>query len=265
MNISSLSDFTNLQQQPSVQKISPSLAGAVAAIVASDSVPAVTTDVATSSVAGQLQSSTSALQQMSNNLAQASSTAQVADSGLAQLQNIVENIATIAQQAGLPTLSSENQKNLDTQFKQWLQQIDTVVASTSFNGKQLLNGGFAGSSGGTLSNSTLSIDNFSSASLFAETNLGVNSLAAADNALTKITNTRAAVGNFIKTTNYAAASVDSAIANQYAAHSTLQESDFTNATNTSPQTALQNNVTAAISVQGNRLPPSLLWLVEKKS
>lgn len=262
MNISSLSDFTVLQQQPSIQKISPSLAGAVATIVASDSVPAVTTDVATSSVAGQLQSSTTALQQMSNNLAQASSTAQVADSGLSQLQTIVENISTIAQQAGLPVLSSETQKSLDTQFKQSLQQIDNVVANTSFNGKQLLNGSFVGSSGGNSSNSTLSIGNFSSASLFSETNLGVNSLAAAGSALTQITNTRSAVGSFVKTTNYTAASIDSAIANQQAANSTLQKSDFTNATQTSPLTALQNNVTAAMAVQGNRLPPSLLLLVD---
>jgi flagellin len=278
MNISSLSGLASLQQQQNIQKASSKLSSAIVALVSSK-VSGASGDVASLSVAGQLQAAVSGLKQASGNLAQASSLAQVADGGLSQIQNVAEQIQTLAQQASSPALNDENRKTIDAQFKELMKQIDKTVASTSFNGKKLLNGDLSGAGKISLesllnygANSNeyagLSIANLASDNLFGSGELNLATAAGASNveavvagALSSITSTRANVGSFLKTMDYAAASVDSAVFNQDAARSSLQESDFADAASSQSQATLQNNAALAIAAQGNRLPSALLQLV----
>jgi len=277
MNISSLSGLTALQQQQNIQKTSSKLGAAIASLVSGNKVASGGVDVASLSIASQLQSATSGLKQVAGNLAQASSLAQVADGGLLQLQNIAEAIKNLAQQASAPALSDANRAALDTQLKQLLKQIDGTVSSTSFNGKKLLNGDVSGSNKLSLDSllssdsngeSGLSITSLTSTSLLGSGELNFNSTAsaagvsaAAGAALSKITGIRADVGSFLQSVDYAAASIDSAVANQEAARSTLQDTDFAEVSSQKSQATLQNNAAIALAAQGNRIPVALLQLV----
>ncbi len=277
MNVSSLSGLTALQQQQNLQKSSAKLSAAIAAIASGNRLTSASTDIASLSVASQLQSAVSGLKQASGNLVQASSLAQVADGGLSQINEVSLQLQNLAQQAGSPILNDDNRKALNEQFKQLVQQIDSIAANTSFNGKKLLNGDLSGSGALSLDSllasegndsGSLSIDNFSSANLFAGSSLNLttaegakNAFAVVGDALGKITSARANVGSFLQSTDYAAASVESAIANQEAARSTLQDTDFADAATQQSQATLQHNVALAIAAQGNRLTPALLQLV----
>jgi flagellin len=261
MNISSLSGLTALQQQQNIQKTSAKLGAAIAALVSNSN--GLGGDTASFSIASRLQAAVGGLKQISSNLAQASSVAQVADGGLEQLQNVAEKIQNLAQQAASPTANDANRQSINTQFGELLKQLDTTIVSTSFNGKKLLNGDLQSSE-----TDGLSIDSLTLASLFGNQDLSLASVDGANNilaavgvALNKITSTRANVGAYLQSTDLAAASVDSAIFNQDAARSTLQESDFAAASSDLSQATLQNNAALSLAAQGNRIPSALLQLV----
>ncbi len=277
MNISSLSGLTGLQQQQNLQKSSAKLGAAIAALASGNKLTSASTDIASLSVASQLQSAVSGLKQASGNLAQASSLAQVADGGAAQLQEITLQLQNLAQQAGSAILNDDNRKALNEQFKKLVQQIDSVASNTSFNGKKLLNGDLSGS--GKLSldsilssegndSGNLAIDNLSSTNLFSDIELNLSTAESANNAfaivgdaLNKIISVRSDIGSFMQSSDYAAASIESAIANQEAARSTLQDTDFAETASQQSQATLQQNAAIALAAQGNRLTPALLQLV----
>lgn len=277
MNVSSLSGLTGLQQQQNLQKSSAKLGAAIAALASGDRLTSASTDIASLSIASQLQSSVGGLRKASGNLAQASSLAQVADGGLSQMHEIAQQLQSLAQQAGSPILNDSNREALHEQFKQLAQQIDSIAANTSFGGKKLLNGDLSGSGALSLDNllssegndsGGLSIENLASSNLFGDSSLSLttaegasNAFAVVGDALNKITNARADVGSFMQSTDYAAASIESAIANQEAARSTLQDTDFAEASSAQSQATLQQNVALAIAAQSNRLTPALLQLV----
>lgn len=277
MNITSLSGLTGLQQQQSLQKSNAKLSAAIAALVSGNKLTSASTDIASLSIASQLQSAAHGLRQASGNLAQASSSAQVADAGISQIQGIAEQLKNLVQQAASPILNNDDRKALDQQFKQLVQQIDQVASTTSFNGKKLLNGDLSGSGALSLDSllssagndsGSLSIDNLSGANLFGNSPLDISTQNGVDrafavigDALDKITGVRANIGSFLQSIDYAAASIDSAIANQEAARSTLQDTDFAESSSQQSQAILGQNAALAIAAQGNRLTPALLQLV----
>lgn len=276
MNISSLSGLTGLSQQQNLQKSSSKLSAAIAALASGNRLTSASTDISSLSVAGQLQAAVSGLKQASGNLAQASSLAQVADGGLSQIFEVTQQLQNLAEQARSPILNDDNRKALGEQFKQLEAQIDSIAGGTSFGGKKLLNGDLSGSDALSLDSllasevndsGSLSLGNFSSANLFGGSlNLttvegAANAFAVVGEALNKITSGRAGVGSFLGSTDYAAANIEAAIANQEAARSTLQDTDFAEAATDQSQATLQQNVSLALAAQGNRLTPALLQLV----
>lgn len=276
MNINSLSGLAGLQQQQDLQKSNAKLGAAIAALASGNRLTSASTDVSAFSVASQLQSAVSGLKQASGNIAQASSLAQVAGGGISQIQDIAQQLQTLALQAKSPVLNESNRKDLNEQFQQLAKQIDDIASGTNFNGKKLLNGDLNGpasvSLGSILSAETtdsavLSIADLSSESLFGgildlSTAQGADSaLSALSGALDKLTAANAGVGSFLQSADYAAANIETAIANQDAARSTLQDTDFAEAATQQSQASLQQNAAIAIAAQGNRLTPAILQLI----
>lgn len=276
MNVSSLSGLSAIQQQQNLQKSGAKLSAAIAAIASGNRLTSASTDIASLSIASQLQSAVSGLKQASGNIVQASSLAQVADGGVSQLQEVAIQLQNLAQQAGSPILNDDNRKALNEQFKQLVQQADSIVASTGFNGKKLLNGDLSDSGALSLDSllasegsesGNLSIENLSSANLFggalniSTPEAAASAFATIGDSLNKLTSVRSSIGSFLQSTDYAAANIDTAIANQEAARSTLQDTDFADAATQQSQAILQQNVALAIAAQGNRLSPALLQLV----
>jgi len=276
MNINSISGLAGLQQQQDLQKSNAKLGAAIAALASGNRLTSASTDISSLSVASQLQSAVSGLKQASGNIAQASSLAQVAGGGISQLQEITQQLQTLALQAKSPVLNDNNRKDLNEQFQQLVKQIDSVVSNTNFNGKKLLNGDLKGSGsislGSILSTDTtdsavLSIADLSSESLFGGA-LDLSAPAGADNALSaisgaldKLTSANADVGSFLQSADYAAANIETAIANQDAARSTLQDTDFAEAASLQSRATLQQNAAIAVAAQSNRLTPAILQLI----
>lgn len=279
VNISGISGSAGTQQQQNIRRSNEKLQAAIASLVSGVRLNRASDDVAALSVATQLQSQNVSLRQVSSNLAQASSLAQVADGGAEQIAGLLEKLQNVAQQAGNATLSDDNRAQLNVQFQQLKAAIDRFADNTTFNGQKLLDGSLTGgkslsldslltgepSSGDAVK---LSVDSLTSSSLFAGENLDVlsadgaqRSLDAIGAAIGKVTGARASIGSFQEAINYAGASIDSAAANQEAALSILQDTDFASASTDSVLASLQRNAGIALAAQGNRLSPTLLKLV----
>jgi len=272
--VNSISGLGNAAQEQAINNARNKVQAVIESIVSGLS----SQDVATVSVASQLQSETSGLKQVSGNLAQASSLTQVADGGAEQIQNVLGQLRTIAQQAASPTNNADTRAHLNEQFQQLTNQVDNLANSTSFNGQNLLNGSLTGgsalsldsllSSGSGGTGNELSIGSLTSNGLFGGKSLNILSadnagqaLSAINNAINEVTGARASIGAFQQTLNFAGANVDSAIINQEAAHATLSETDLGIASTNLSAANLQQNAAIALAAQGNKLSPTLLQLI----
>lgn len=279
MAISSISGSIPSQAQQYVEKTSKSLQTALASLISGKRVNQASDDITALSIASKLQSETSGLRQISNNLAQVSSLAQVADGGVEQIQNLLGKLGEVAQQAASPTVNADQRAALNQQFKQLSSEINRFTENTSFGNKKLLDGSISGDNSISLNRildsnsesdggSTFNINSLSTTSLFGGKNLDILSVDGANEAidavsaaLGKVTQTRAGIGAFQQATNYAAANIDSVFSNLQAASSVLSDTDFAQASTNASLANIQNNAALALLAQGNRLTPALLKLV----
>lgn len=233
-------------------------------------------DVASLSIATQLQASTSGLKQVASNIAQAASQVQVADGGVAQTQEVLGKLQSLALQATSPTLTKENRELLNDQFQKLAGQLDHIANSTTFNGQKLLNGDVSGDKalsldsvlasdtdeGNALSISDLSASGLLGGNLNLLTAGGAQAAAAAiGDAINTVTGVRADIGAFQSALDFSAANIGSAIANQDAARATLGETDIAEESTQFSLADLQRNVTLSLTAQTNKLPANILQLI----
>ncbi len=271
MTIGSLSGVGGLTQSQNIRTASSKLQAAISSIVSGSN-----GDTTTLSTATQLQSQVSTLRQASSNLAQASSITQVADGGSEQIQNVLIQLQSLAQQANSPTLNASTRSDLNQQFTALVSEINQLANNTSFGGQNLLDGSLSGGSSLSIDgllgsnssgNDSLSISSLSASSLLPgspnilSADTAGQALSTVNNALSEITGVRATIGSFQQSLNFASANVDSAINNQEAASSTLSETDFASASTTKDEASILQNAAIALLAQGNKLSPALLQLV----
>ncbi|NBX02544.1 MAG: hypothetical protein EBR02_00480 [Alphaproteobacteria bacterium] len=276
--ISSLSSIANSTQTNAAQA-NKRLFAAIAQLVSGSAQNAASDDVAALSLATQLQSQVSNIKQVSVNLAQAGSLAEVASGGISQIGDVLTKLQSLAQQASSGELNDENRAALNEQFQGLVESIDQVVAQTTFGGKNLLDGSLTGENaisfsslfGGSGSDNTegLSLDSLSSKTLLGNTPLDISTAAGAGSALSaiagataKVGTAQASVGDFAQAVEYAGANVDSALFNQDAARAYLNDADFAAGATGFSLANLQNNAGIALAAQTNRLAPSMLELLK---
>jgi len=100
-------------------------------------------DVAALATGTSLQAQVGALKTAQTNAAQGISLLQVADGGLAQIGNILQQQQSLALQAGSGALTNTTRGFLNQQFQALTQQINILATGTSFNGVQLIDGSIA--------------------------------------------------------------------------------------------------------------------------
>jgi len=276
--VTGIGGLVGSQSQQNTQKANNRLQAAIAQLVSGSRINRAADDVAALSIATQLQSEVSSLKQASGNIAQASSLAQVADGGISQVREALDKIRSVAQQASAPTTSPQSREALNRQVQELVQEIDRIAKNTTFNGKSLLDGGLSGNNALSLTNllgageaadsETFTVENLTARSLLGDEGIDVSTAQSAgaglqklDAASQRVDRARAQTGSFLQTLNYAAANIDSAVANQEAARSILQDSDFAAAATESSLANILRNAQIAVQAQGNRLQPNVLKLI----
>lgn len=250
---------------------------AVAQLASGRRVNKASQDVASLSVATQLQNQISGLRTALGNSSLAVSQLQVADNDIGQIQNILGRLKEIATQSNSGGLDDSSRKALDVEFQGLAEEVSRLASTSSFNGKTLLDGSLSGSEalsingvlgeGSVEDDVALEIESLTANDIFGA-KLNVRTQASAEEALNAIQqafNTvgtaRASVGSFLEQIDYASAAIETAISNQEAARSELSDADFATAATALSQANLQRDVQIAASAQAKRLPPSMLELI----
>ncbi|MGE0755164.1 MAG: flagellin [Alphaproteobacteria bacterium] len=260
-----------------IQRINEKLQSAISSLVSGSRITQASDDIASLSIATQLQTELTALREVSGNVAQNSSLLQVADGGAEQISGLVEQLRSLSLQARSPAVNDATRKSLNDQFQQVVSEIDRVAGNTDFNGRSLLDGSVSGddalSIGQVFGNegegASLSIGSLNSESLFDGQSLDILSadsatraLDALATALGNITDVRADIGAFQQSLDFVAVGIDSAIQNQEAARSVLADADIAEQSTIYALLNTQRESALALQAQTNRLPEGLLKLVE---
>jgi len=235
-----------------------------------------TTDSVTGlSTVARLQAQNADIRRISGNIVQALSLSQVAGGGVSEIQSAAQQLQALAQQAQSSTITDDARASFNDQFQQLVQRINTIAQDTNFNGASLLNGSLSGDNGVSLETAIsgtensagagdLSIGDLSASSLFGADSLNLlsssnasDALNAISNALNTLAGTNSDIGVFQQALGYASANVETVLANQTAAESSIQASDEFNPVTTN----VQQNVAGAVAAQTSQLSPALLQLV----
>ena len=101
-------------------------------------------DAAGLAIATKMTSQVRGLDQAARNVNNASSMVQLADGAAAQISDIYQRMREIAIQAADGSNSAQDIEVLNVEFKQAAAEVDRIVDSTQFNGKNLLDGSVGG-------------------------------------------------------------------------------------------------------------------------
>lgn len=97
-------------------------------------------DAASLAVGSRLNAEVVGLKQAAVNAGQAVSMLQIADGAMAEVDNILVRMKSLAVQAGSGQLSSTERAMLDTEYQALASEIDRIASDTEFAGAQLVNG-----------------------------------------------------------------------------------------------------------------------------
>jgi len=97
-------------------------------------------DAAGSALASKMEATVRSLDVAIRNSEDAISMTQTAEGALGQMENILQRVRELAVQASNSTLSSNDREMIQNEVTQLVTKIDSIAASTDFNGIQLLDG-----------------------------------------------------------------------------------------------------------------------------
>jgi len=236
-------------------------------------------DAAGLAISEKLRAKTRGLVQAQRNASDGISLIQVAEGGLAEIQNILIRLRELGVQSASDTIGAQERRYLDEEYQSLKEEIDRIANVTEFNGTVLLDGtggslDFQVNTGGM---NLLGVDRITFDAFRSDVNLdklgleelGVStkfdaqrSLATIDDALDSVSSVRGDLGAIENRLHATIRNVGVSIENLSAANSRIRDVDI--ATETSHLT--KNNILtqAGISVlsQANQIPKMALSLLQ---
>ena len=278
-NVSALTAYQNLNKNQNA------LSSAIEKLSSGMRINKAADDAAGLSISQGLTSQINGLTQAVSNAQDGVNVAQIADGALGTSQAVLQRMRTlVVQAANSGTQGTSSLASIQQELGSLSTQLDNVAGQTSFGGKSLLTGGYAGSfqvgaNGGQVITLTL-------AAVTTGTGLGVKALSGGgvgstidvtgsavafnpttalgliDTAIGTVSTERSNIGATQNQLTYTLSNLQTAITNVTASRSNLTDADL--ATEVSAMTQAQILSQAAVSVlaQANSAPQSVLKLLQ---
>lgn len=132
-------DFLNAQRRKTTNRLQDSLKRLSSGRTSARDNPA------SAAIAQRLRAQSSGLSIANQGLTRAQATLQVAEGGLSSISNDLQRLRDLALQAANGTLSDADRQNLQAEFDQISESIDSTASQTNFAGQNLLDGSFSSS------------------------------------------------------------------------------------------------------------------------
>jgi flagellin len=273
MALNAISNFSANVAQGILRKSGAALMMSLAKLSAGRRVLSARVDAASLAIGARLAGEISGLKQAAVNAGQGAAMLQVADGGMAGINDIVVRMKTLAVQAGSDTLSAGDRQALDAEYQALASEVDRIAADTEFAGTNLLDGSagtvdFKVGTGTDSNGDDISVSlNDSSTAALAINGTGVASKASADAAsaaldvaIDRVQIFRAGVGASRNRLDFASANIASTIKNTEAARSALIDLDVAQEMSSLAGQQILVQAGIAMLAQANRQPQTLLRL-----
>jgi flagellin len=225
-------------------------------------------DAAGLAIATKLNSDLTAANQAQNNIADASSMMRTAEGGLSQVSDMLARGKELAVQASNGTLNNQQRATIQNEINGIQQEINRVSSTTEFNGQKLLDGtmapnaptqvtvqaGVQNSPNDQIKMNVVNQTNSQTlgvATADVSTQQGAqNAMAAFDNAIAKVSDTRSSIGALQNRFDKAASNIGVYRENMQAAASNIQDLDYAQATSDLTRNQVLNQAATSVLKQG---------------
>lgn len=197
------------------------------------------------------------------NISDGASALSIADGALQQMTDIGTRLSELATQSANGTLSDTQRSALNSEFQALTQEAQRIGATTSFNGKSLLDGSSMKIQAGADSsaNSQLSLDGIDGAALsggVASFNISTQSGASSaldgiSSFLSNINSARGSIGAVGNRLESARGNLDALSENAAAARSRIEDYDIAEGVALRAAASIRLDASAAVSAQANGL------------
>lgn len=234
-------------------------------------------DAAGLAVSTQLKGDVTALTQASTNASQATSILQVADGGLSNISDILQRMKSLASESNSGSVTdSQRSQDINAEYSELLDQIDSIATTTRYNGQSLLDGSSQFASGvafmvGTGTTDTISVSLASSTT----TAIGVSgtdvstqadavtALSAINSAISTVSAQRAQVGAQESRFNFQSQDITTMSDNTTSAKSAITDTDVAAQKSLVSSYDVQSQAAIAALAQSNSMPKELLSLLQQ--
>jgi flagellin len=233
-------------------------------------------DAAGLAIGTQLQSDVAVLSQASTNAAQASSILQTADGGMSSIADILQRMKALATSAASGNVTdAQRTADIDTEYQQLLQEIDSIATGTRYSNSSLLDGSSNFATGvdflvGTNSADTITVTiaSVTAADLGLDgTDLTTQANASGmidtlTTAIDTLTQNRALIGAAESRFSFHSQSISTTSENTDAAQSTIMDADVAAEKSALASADVKTQASVAALAQATKIPQELLSLLQ---
>jgi flagellin len=286
MSLSILTNTSAMQTQISLNNSSNAVSTAMQRLSSGLRINSAADDAAGYAISQGLTSQVNGLQQAGQNVSDATSMVQTADSALNNVQSMLQRVSELAVQYQNGDLSSTDKSDIQDEVNQITQEIDRQKSSVQFNGINLLDGtAGAGSNGavtfqvGSASNDTLTV---SFQNIESSSNLGTTAfcwsnasgggqvfdlsqtgaVSAISTAINNISSLAATLGAVQNRLQYTATSISTTQENMSSSLSSIQDVNMASEMTTLTQQQVLQQAGTAMLAQANSQPQLVLKLLQ---
>lgn len=283
MSLSILTNTSAMQTQIGLGKSAMAVSTAMQRLSSGLRINTAADDAAGYAIAQGLTSQVNGLQQASQNVSDATSMVQTADSALNNVQSMLQRVSELAVQYGNGDLSSTDKSDIQGEVNQLTQEIDRQKGSVQFNGINLLDGS-AGNGGavtfqvGPAGNDTLTV---SFQNIESSSNLGVSgftwanasgggtvfdlsqagAVSAIGSAINNLSSLAATLGAVQNRLQYTATAISTTQENMSSSLSSIQDVNMASEMTTLTQQQVLQQAGTAMLAQANSQPQLVLKLI----
>ena len=283
MSLSILTNTSAMQTQISLNNSSDAVSTAMQRLSSGLRINSAADDAAGYAISQGLTSQVNGLQQASQNVSDATSMVQTADSALNNVQSMLQRVSELAVQYQNGDLSSSDKSDIQGEVNQLTQEIDRQRGAVQFNGINLLDGS-AGTGGavtfqvGPSSSDTLSV---SFQDIESSSNLGTSAfswsnastggtvfdlsqsgaVSAISTAINNISSLAATLGAVQNRLQYTSTSISTTQENMSSSLSSIQDVNMASEMTTLTQQQVLQQAGTAMLAQANSQPQLVLKLI----
>jgi flagellin len=232
-------------------------------------------DAAGLAISTRLSSDVTTLSQAATNASHAVSVLQTADGGASNISDILQRMKALATEANSGTVTASDLKDVDAEFQQLIDQIDSIATATRYNGTSLLDGTSAYATGVSVMVGSKATDSITmTIASLTSTALGVNALdvtsaanaqtalTTLDTAINTVSDSRAVIGALESRFQFSADSISTSSENLSAANSAITDVDVASEQAKLSSASVKVQAAVAAAAQANQMPQYLLNLLK---